>query len=176
MKTAFERLALQLFLFLAFLCAASDGFGQGDGNRLGVGIREAQEAGVPATALNGVLSLGYEKRLEPTTMVTLVGILTQAQKEGVPLQPFVSKIEEGLTKQVQPDLIERVLVKKLDDYRLTRSLVDEFTRRHGSERVCFTGVPGTLDREPLLWAFQRGLESRNRARPIHSHSCIGEGG
>ena len=131
MKIAFERLLVLLWVAVAIAATPAGGLAQSGSGSLADAVREAQEAGVPPTALNGILTLAYETQLEPSAMVSLVGRLARVQKEGFPVQPFVSKIEEGLTKRVPAPLIGQVVDRKLDDYRHTRALLEDFARRYG---------------------------------------------
>jgi hypothetical protein len=96
-----------------------------------VALQEAREAGISETMLNRLLALGYEKQVEPAAMGNLLTILTQSQLEQLPLQPFLSKIEEGLAKKVSASRIEQVLRNKLADYRFTQELLAKFMERQG---------------------------------------------
>ncbi|NLI82076.1 MAG: hypothetical protein GX443_10385 [Deltaproteobacteria bacterium] len=94
-------------------------------------VRQAQDAGVPAPALNRLLAMSYEHGLKPGEVEGLLRAVIEAQKDGFPVQPFLNKIEEGLAKRVAPSRIMEVLEKKGEDYRFTRSLLEDRTRRRG---------------------------------------------
>ncbi len=127
----FKKILFCLLLFLAFIAPAMAVPAQENGGNLGAALKEAREAGVPETTLNRVLALGYEKQVEPSAMGNLLLILAQSQREKLPLQPFLSKIEEGMSKKVATARIEQVLKNKLEDYRFTRSLIDRFMKGQG---------------------------------------------
>ena len=95
-------------------------------------VRQAQDAGVPPPALNRLLAMSYEHGLKPGEVEGLLREVMEAQKEGFPLQPFMNKMEEGLAKRVAPSGIVEVLEKKADDYRFTRSLLEDRARRQSS--------------------------------------------
>ncbi len=129
-----RRFKKALFYLLLLLSLAGPGIAvqaQQKGDNLGTALKEARDAGVSETTLNRLLALGYEKQVEPSAMGNLLAIVTQCQRENLPLQPFLSKIEEGMSKGVSAARIEQVLKKKVEDYRFTRSLIDQFMQRHG---------------------------------------------
>jgi hypothetical protein len=127
----FEKALLYLLILLTLTGYAADLDAQQQGDSLGDALRKAKEAGISETTLNQLLALGYEKQLEPSAMGSLLSILAQCQQENLPLQPFLSKIEEGISKRVPASRIEQVLVKKQEDYRFTRSLINEAMNRQG---------------------------------------------
>lgn len=129
-----RRFKKALFYLLLLLSLAGPGIAvqaQEKGDNIGTALKEARDAGVSETTLNRLLALGYEKQVEPSAMGNLLAIVAQCQRENLPLQPFLSKIEEGMSKGVSAARIEQVLKNKLEDYRFTRSLIDQFMKRHG---------------------------------------------
>ena len=64
-------------------------------------------------------------------MTGFIKTLTEIWREEIPLSPFTNKIEEGLAKQAPPAVIQQVMQKKLDDYRFTRTLVQEILKKRG---------------------------------------------
>jgi len=132
MRRAFKAaFSLHLVVFIILLGILNTAIAQGSTSSIEGAVREAKEAGIAESTLNGLLILGYEKQVDPASMVGLMHVLTQAQREGIPLQPFVSKIKEGITKKVTAPRIEQVLIRKLDDYRFVRSAVNDFMQKYG---------------------------------------------
>ena len=68
-------------------------------------------------------------------MVRFIQILTEAQREEVPVEPLSNKIEEGLAKRVPAAAIQQVLTKKLDDYRFTLSLLRDISKKQGKKQA-----------------------------------------
>jgi hypothetical protein len=79
--------------------------------------------------------LGYEKGLKLESTVNLLHLLTEASKDSLPLDPLVNKIEEGVTKGVRGPLIEQVVLKKLEDYRLTRLSLQGYLNRKSKKNA-----------------------------------------
>lgn len=104
------------------LLGAGDVWAQPQQGRLQAAVLEAQRAGVAETTINSVVTMGYERQLKPDETAALLQVMTAARRENVPLQPFLSKMEEGLAKNVPASRIEQVLTSKLDDYRFAHSL------------------------------------------------------
>jgi len=125
---------LFLLTFLFFLLH-SHAHGQVVKGNMVDAVKEAQAAGVSAITLNRVLTLGYENQVESQTMVRFIQIMTEAQREEVPVEPFSNKIEEGLAKRVPAAVIQQVLTKKLDDYRFTLSLLRDLSKKQGKQQT-----------------------------------------
>lgn len=104
------------------LLGAADVWAQPQQGRLQAAVLEAQRAGVAETTINAVVTMGYERQLKPDETAALLQVMTAARRENVPLPPFLSKMEEGLAKNVPASRIEQVLTSKLDDYRFANSL------------------------------------------------------
>ena len=131
-----SRKPLICFLLLFALTGfVADLGAQQDNDSLDGALRRAREAGIPEPTIDRLLALGYEKQLEPSVMGNLLSVLVQCRQEELPVQPFLSKIEEGISKRVPEPQIRNVLLKKRDDYRFTRSLISDFMKRQGRNDV-----------------------------------------
>ena len=135
--------------FAAFLTVASVSlsFGQGQPRDPSVtaSVRAASETGVAEVALNRLLMLAVNHRLEDDDVVRLVDFLQSVQTENLPIEPFMGKIEEGLAKQVPLDTIAAVLDQKLDDYRFVRRLLMIKTREQQISQPDLSRMVGSLD-------------------------------
>ena len=96
--------------------------------------KPGQQVYLPLT-LNHLLTLGYENQVESQAMVRFIQMMTEAQREEVPVEPFSNKIEEGLAKRVPVAVIQQVLTKKLDDYRFTLSLLRNISKKQGKKQT-----------------------------------------
>jgi hypothetical protein len=94
-------------------------------------VEEARKAGVPDGTMNRLFQLGHGKGVEHASMTNLLRIVGEVKMEGLPLGPFVSKIEEGIAKRVPAETIERVLSEKRQDYRFARSVTADYLKKHG---------------------------------------------
>ncbi len=119
MTRPFKKMLLRLLLILLTLAGAVAVSAQ----QLENSLQQAREAGISEATLKRLLALAYEKQLEPAGMANLLPVLAQCQRENLPLEPFLSKIEEGISKRVPASRIGQVLKTRLDDYRFTRSLL-----------------------------------------------------
>jgi len=138
MKKRFKRLFVSVVMICMTTGYVVNIHAQQPGGDLAGALQEARAAGIPESALNRLLALGYEKQFESSAMGNLLSVLAQCRRENLPLQPFLNKIDEGISKNVPAPRIEQVLVRKLDDYRFTRTLIDEVTKRQGKTDVDFT--------------------------------------
>jgi len=127
----FEKAVSYVLLFVTLALSSVAVQAQQKDDNLAAALQEARNAGVTETILDRLLALGYEKQVDPATMGNFLTILALCQQENLPLQPFLSKIEEGITKKVPATRIEQVLRNKLADYRFTRALIEKYLKRHG---------------------------------------------
>lgn len=131
MTGPFEKGISYFLLLLILAFHPMIGQAQQRNDALGGAVEEARDAGISESVLNRILALGYERQVDPSAMEALLKVLTQCQVERIPLQPFLSKIEEGLAKKVSASRIEQVLKNKLADYRFTVSLIHQLIARQG---------------------------------------------
>ena len=125
-----------LFAFLLVLGGLQEiASGQVNKVSLPTAVKEAQQAGVSTVTVNQLLSSGYENHVESSVMAGYIQFLTDIQREKLPLEPFVNKIEEGMTKRVSSQGIHHALMKKREDYRFTQSTIKETLRKHNKEHT-----------------------------------------
>ncbi|WP_457572004.1 hypothetical protein [Desulfovulcanus sp.] len=86
-------------------------------------VNMARTAGVSEALLNRLLSLAKAHQLSPADIKLFLQALVSAQKEKIPLNPLMSKIEEGLAKRVPPQTIARALEQEIDNYCYVQELV-----------------------------------------------------
>ena len=98
-------------------------------------IKEAQDAGVPTTTLDHLLSTGYVNQVDPTVMAGFIQTLIEVKREKLPLEPFANKIEEGMAKQVPVPVIHQVLMKKKEDYLFTRMTLRDTLKGKGKDQA-----------------------------------------
>ena len=108
---------------------------QGGSQNLTEVVKEAQNSGVPPKTLNSLLSVGYANQVDPAAMAGFVRTLTEAKRQGLPLDPFVSKIEEGMSKRAPAPMIQQALARKKDDYVFTKSTLESTLRKQGREQT-----------------------------------------
>jgi hypothetical protein len=94
-------------------------------SRPGVGttVEAARAAGVPDASLKRILTLSVDYHISPDDLNCLLQLLRAARTEGVPVEPLVAKVEEGLAKRVTVAVIAIALEQKIEDYNYVRSLI-----------------------------------------------------
>ncbi len=97
-------------------------------------VEEARKAGVPDATISRLLANGYDNGAEAASMANLVLIVGKVKKDDLPLEPFVSKIEEGMAKRVPAASIEQVLNQKKQDYLFTRSITADYLKKYGLQQ------------------------------------------
>ena len=135
MGTQLKRFVWSLILLLALGSNADAAKSHPMETDLAGTVRAAEAAGVPSTTLNRVLAHGYEQKWDPAETDKLLRTLIAVRQSGFPLQPFTSKIEEGLAKRIPPSRIAQVMEKKQDDYRFTQTLLADQSRRLAQQQT-----------------------------------------
>jgi len=132
-----KKISSKVFLILTLLLifAGKDALGQEMKSDVAEAMKEARSVGVPTPTLNQLLTLGYQHQVDSKMMTNFIQTLTETQREEIPLTPFTNKIEEGLAKRVPHAVIQQVLQKKLHDYRFTRSVIQETSKKRGERQV-----------------------------------------
>jgi len=153
-------------LFAAFLVVASVSISYGQGQpadqSVTASIRAARKAGLSEAALNRLLSLAIDHRLEDDGVVRLLNFLQTVQTEDLPIDPFMGKIEEGLAKQVPLNTISVVLAQKLDDYRFVRRVL---TIKAGEQEISHQ------DLSRMVSSLDAGISREELARFIQEASA-----
>ena len=97
-------------------------------------IQQARKAGVSEEQLNHLLGLGYKYGLKEREVVQLVNVIRDAEAHNLPVAPFVSKVEEGLTKRARISLIEQVTRREMEQYDFVRELAHRTLNTWGVPR------------------------------------------
>lgn len=106
------------FFVVLLLCPAS-----GQTASLSETAEQAVNCGVPAASVASVESLVGKGVANDAQAVSLLSLLLEACVEQLPVSPLADKLAEGVAKRVPPPFIARALKKRLDGYRLARTLL-----------------------------------------------------
>ncbi len=169
MKKPLKKNVLKALFLLTLVSSFlhSYGYAQAIKGNVADAVKEARTTGVSDTTLNHLLTLGYENQVDSQAMVHFIKILTAAQREEIPLEPFSNKIEEGLAKRVPVAVIQQVLTKKIEDYRFTLSLLREISTKQGKKQTLppeyllrfSESLSCGISRENLRTLLERGVSS-----------------
>jgi hypothetical protein len=162
-RQIFRNNFILFFAALLVVASASVSFAQGQPGDPSVtaSVRAAHKAGLSETALNRLMILAVDHRLEDDGVVRLVNFLQTVQTENLPVDPFMGKIEEGLAKQIPLNTIAAVLAQRLDDYRFVRGVL---TRKTGEQEI----TPHDLSR--MVSSLDAGISREELARFIQEAS------
>jgi hypothetical protein len=129
MRLGFRRSVLFLLLcllasFFIFSLASAE-----DATDVTAAVKQARDSGVPENILSQMLAFGYKYNLTAVEMANFVSITSEAKEENLPVEPLVSKMEEGLGKRIHAGIIERVLRQQLSQYRFARRVAHKTMNR-----------------------------------------------
>jgi hypothetical protein len=88
-------------------------------------IKKASEAGVPDSTISRLLAYGYDNGLKPAHISELLALIVRVIHQKLPPKPFIQKLEEGLAKRVDPELLVSVLSKKIENYLFVKTSIKE---------------------------------------------------
>jgi hypothetical protein len=169
MKKPLKKNVLKALFLLTLLSSLlqSYAYAQATKGNVADAVKEARTTGVSTATLNHLLTLGYENQVDSQAMVHFIKILTAAQREEIPLEPFNNKIEEGLAKRVPVAVIQQVLTKKIEDYRFTLSVLREFSAKQVKKQTIppeyllrfSESLSCGISRENLRTLLERGVSS-----------------
>jgi hypothetical protein len=129
MRRLFSRICYTAALTLAAFSALSSPLWGQETTAVTAAVQQAKESGVDQEAINQVLVLGYNHELSSQEVVTFMNVLTQAGAENLPVEPLVSKMEEGLAKGAEVPRIEQVVRRELHQYHFVRHLARQALHR-----------------------------------------------
>jgi len=119
MKTVF-KCCLPL-LFLSWFCIAATTHADNTGP-LEKELRLDRTAGVDNTSLDRVLAAARRNHLNDDETVRWLTQVRKTARESLPTTPLINKIEEGVSKRIDPTRIEQALERMTDNLRFTSSL------------------------------------------------------
>jgi hypothetical protein len=109
-------------------------------------VRAARERGVPEKVLTDLLARAVDRGLDPDRVYSLLGLLVDIRREGLPLAAFLAKVDEALAKGVNPAQLEARLRDRMADYRFVmRVLEQKYPRERVSEGPELSAVVDCLD-------------------------------
>lgn len=78
------------------------------GDHIDQSVAEAKKAGVPDSVLDVIVNRARAKGLSEDSLESLIKVAADAGRQRLYLGPILDKIQEGLAKNVPPEVIERV--------------------------------------------------------------------
>ena len=88
-------------------------------------VQAARNQGVPDKVLTDLLARAVDRGIDPDRVRSLLGMLAEIRREGVPLKPFLEKVDEALAKGVNFTQIEANLQARLGDFRFVVRILEE---------------------------------------------------
>lgn len=175
MKKPSKGLFSQISLISLFLLLLTWPSFAGEEKTVQKAIQEAKQAGVSEAIVNQLLVFGYQHNLKSSEVIGLVDEVREARMNHIPLAPFISKVEEGLTKRVPMEIILKVLHQEIEDYRFVRDLV---RKALGPEEAEGKGL-GNQDLVRMTKVLSMGVsrqemkESVEKAPPVRLTELVG---
>jgi hypothetical protein len=131
MKPASSRMTrffVPLFCMICLVWLVPEARGQ---DEVTIALNQARENGVSEEMLNRVLVLGYKHTLKSQQLVELIQLTEEAKEKDFPVEPVVSKMEEGLAKRVHVQAIQQAAREEISRYIMVRTLVQQTLTRRG---------------------------------------------
>jgi len=130
-NVVFKSILRVVLLGAGLLLSASSGWTEMEGAALyEKRVWAAKEAGVAGDTIARLEKLARSRGVAPARIAGLLQSLSRARTEGLPLAPFIDKVEEGMVKGVAPSRIETALEGLHTDMVVTKALVSEYLSKH----------------------------------------------
>jgi hypothetical protein len=93
-------------------------------------IEEAKMAKAPPAAIDAIVQKARDRGLSRNSIASILTILRDASIKGLYIDPVIDKIQEGLSKNIRPDIIERVARKGNGQNNRGRGIVGGLPPHH----------------------------------------------
>lgn len=123
---------------------------------LASGARQAIRSGIPAADVEAVVSRGIERGVGAAGIAELLDIAVTAQNAGVPAQPLLNRIEQGLAKQVPQERIAAAVKRLAGHLAAARPVVDGLV---GKGVSAGSATERETAMETVARAFERSLSA-----------------
>jgi hypothetical protein len=94
-------------------------------------LNQARAIGVPEETLNRVLVLAHKHNLKSDQLVELVHLTKETKEKDIPLDPVLSKMEEGLAKRVQFQSIQQAVHQEMARFTTARTIIRQSMSERG---------------------------------------------
>lgn len=123
---------------------------------LAAGARQAVRSGIPAADVEAVVARGIERNVGSAGITGLLDLAVQAKSGGMPVKALMSRIEQGLAKQVPQERIAAAVRRLAGHLAAARPVVDDLVNKGVSAR---TAAEKDTAVETVARAFERSLSA-----------------
>ncbi|MDH4163799.1 MAG: hypothetical protein OEW15_14100 [Nitrospirota bacterium] len=96
--------------------------------------RQAVRSGIPAADVEAVVARGLERNVGSAGITGLLDLAVQAKNESMPVKALMSRIEQGLAKQVPQERIAAAVKRLVGHLAAARPVVDDLVSKGVSAR------------------------------------------
>src|SRR2546426_2092067 len=89
---------------------------------------EVVRAGVAESEVAGLIQRGVARGIQPAELVSLLEVVAEAKRQGLPVGPVLDKVKEGLAKRVPPERIVSVASRISEELVTSRDLIRQAER------------------------------------------------
>ncbi len=136
------------------------------------------EIGISFEDTKAIIENSVEKSLDAYSIKKVFDVLLNAKKDGLPTEPLINKINEGLAKNVNKSVIISVISTKAENLRIANEILKE-ARQEGLEinggeeivKILADSLENDVPLESLSWLVKTGTKE---GRSIEEISEVSE--
>ena len=137
------------------------------------GAQDLIESGILFEDTRRILENSIEKSFDAYSVKKVFDIILKAQQEGLPTEPLISKISEGLAKNVNKSIIISVISAKAENLRKAAELLND-ARQEGLEinggdemlKILADSLENDVPPESLSWLVKTGTTEGKSIKEI----------
>ena len=131
------------------------------------------EIGITFEDTRAIIENSVEKSLDAYSIKKVFDVLLNAKKDGLPTEPLVNKINEGLAKNVNKSVIISVISTKAENLRIANEILKE-ARQEGLEinggeemvKILADSLENDVPPESLSWLLKTGTAEGRSIKEI----------
>lgn len=123
------------------------------------------EIGITFEDTRAIIENSVEKSLDAYSIKKVFDVLLNAKKDGLPTEPLINKINEGLAKNVNKSVVISVIFTKAENFRIANEILKE-ARQEGLEvnggeeivKILADSLENDVPQESLSWLVKMGTK------------------
>jgi len=131
------------------------------------------EIGITFEDTRAIIENSVEKSLDAYSIKKVFDVLLNAKKDGLPTEPLINKINEGLAKSVNKSVIISVIFTKAENLRKAAEILNEARQEglkiNGGEemvRILADSLENDVPQESLSWLLKTGTAEGRSIKEI----------
>ena len=131
------------------------------------------ETGILFDDTKGIMANSVEKSLDAYSLKKVFDVILDTQQDGLPAEPLIHKINEGLAKNIDKTMLISVISTKAEKLKVANAILNE-ARQEGLEidggeqaiEILAASLENDVPQESLSWLLKKGTEGGKNIKEI----------